>query len=302
MEEQLLTGKTALITGGTGGIGRPTALALARLGATTVLVGRDPVRGEAARRFVAEASGSSRVHLLQADLSSLESIHLLAARFSEQHRHLDLLINAAGTIERRRRLSADGIELTLAVNLVAPFVLTALLLEPLRESAPARVINLSSREHRRGSIDPDDLEFRTRRYSASAAYSQSKLGVILFSAELSRRLSGAGVTVNAIHPGLTDTNFGRRGGILSLGWTLKKPWAITPDQAAGNLLYLATSPEVAGITGAYFEQQRRVRPKPLAEDLVLATRLWDQLERLTHGASEIVNPRGSVGGVSWQSN
>jgi len=288
MEEQLLTGKTALITGGTGGIGRPTALALARLGATTVLVGRDPVRGEAARRFVAEASGSSRVHLLQADLSSLESIHLL--------------INAAGTIERRRRLSADGIELTLAVNLVAPFVLMALLLEPLRESAPARVINLSSREHRRGSIDPDDLEFRTRRYSASAAYSQSKLGVILFSAELSRRLSGAGVTVNAIHPGLTDTNFGRRGGILSLGWTLMKPWAITPDQAAGNLLYLATSPEVAGITGAYFEQQRRVRPKPLAEDLVLATRLWDQLERLTHGASEIVNPRGSVGGVSWQSN
>src|SRR5437660_129111 len=181
MEEQLLTGKTALITGGTGGIGRPTALALARLGATTVLVGRDPVRGEAARRF-----------------------------------------------------------------------------------------------------------------SASAAYSQSKLGVILFSAELSRRLPGAGVTVNAIHPGLTDTNFGRRGGILSLGWTLMKPWAITPDQAAGNLLYLATSPEVAGITGAYFEQQRRVRPKPLAEDLVLATRLWDQLERLTHGASEIVNPRGSV--------
>ncbi len=190
----------------------------------------------------------------------------------------------------------------MAVNLVAPFVLMALLLEPLRESAPARVINLSSREHRRGSIDPDDLEFRTRRYSASAAYSQSKLGVILFSAEISRRLPGAGVTVNAIHPGLTDTNFGRRGGILSLGWTLMKPWAITPDQAAGNLLYLATSPEVAGITGAYFEQQRRVRPKPLAEDLVLATRLWDQLERLTHGASEIVNPRGSVGGVSWQSN
>jgi NAD(P)-dependent dehydrogenase (short-subunit alcohol dehydrogenase family) len=302
MEEQLLTGKTALITGGTGGIGRPTAVALARLGATVVLVGRDPGRGEEARRLVAEASGSSRVDLLQADLSSLESIHLLAARFAEWHQRLDLLINAAGTIEPRRRLSADGIELTLAINLVAPFVLTALLLERLREGVPARVINLSSSEHRRGSMDLDDLEFQARRYSASAAYSQSKLGVILFSAELSRRLPGAGVTVNAIHPGLTKTDFGRRGGLLSLGWRLLTLRAITPDQAASNLLYLATSPEVCGTTGAYFEQQRRARPKPLAEDQVLAARLWDQLERLTHGASGIVIPRASAGGVSWQSS
>ncbi len=256
MEEQLLTGKTALITGGTGGIGHPTAVALARLGATVVLVGRDPGRGEEARRLVAEASGSSRVDLLQADLSSLESIHMLAARFAEWHQRLDLLINAAGTIEPRRRLSPDGIELTLAINLVAPFVLTTLLLERLRESVPARVINLSSSEHRRGSMDLDDLEFQARRYSASAAYSQSKLGVILFSAELSRRLPGAGVTVNAIHPGLTNTDFGRRGGLLSLGWTLLTLRAITPDQAAGNLLYLATSPEVSGTTGAYFEQLR----------------------------------------------
>jgi retinol dehydrogenase 12 len=302
MEEQPLTGRTALITGGTGGIGRPTAAALARLGATVVLVGRDPGRGEEARRLVAEATGSSRVDLLEADLSSLESTHLLAARFAERHERLDLLINAAGTIEPRRRLSADGIELTLAINLVAPFVLTTLLLERLRESVPARVINLSSSEHRRGSMDLDDLEFQVRRYSASAAYSQSKLGVILFTAELSRRLAGAGVTVNAIHPGLTNTDFGRRGGLLSLGWRLLTLRAITPDQAAGNLLYLATSPEVSGTTGAYFEQQQRARPNPLAEDQVLAARLWDQLERLTHGASGIVIPRASPGGVSWQSS
>src|SRR5438309_1638718 len=178
MEEQLLTGKTALITGGTGGIGRPTAVALARLGATVVLVGRDPGRGEEARRLVSEASGSSRVDLLQADLSSLESMHLLAARFAERHRRLDLLINAAGTIEPQRRLSADGIELTLAINLVAPFVLIALLLERLRVSTPSRVINLSSSEHRRGSIDRDDLVFQTRRYSPSAPYCQPKLGVL----------------------------------------------------------------------------------------------------------------------------
>jgi retinol dehydrogenase 12 len=301
MENQLLTNKTVLIAGGTGGIGRPTATALARLGATVVLVGRDPNRAERARRLVSEISGSPRVELLLADLSSLESVHLLAARFAERHPRLDLLINAAGTIEPRRRLSIDGIELTLAVNLLAPFVLTTHLLQRLRESAPSRVINLSSSEHRRGSMDIADLEFKTRRYSASRAYSQSKLGVILFSSELARRLGGVGVTVNAIHPGLTDTDFGRRGGLIGLGWAVMKAWAIAPDEAASNLLHLATAPELSTTTGAYFEKQRRVRPKALATDHVLAARLWDQLERLTDGRSEGVIPGLDRGGVSWQS-
>lgn len=301
MEDRLLMGKTALITGGTGGIGRPTAAALARLGATVVLVGREPARAEEARRSVSEVSGS-RVEVLLADLSSLESIHLLAARFAERHPRLDLLINAAGTIEHRRRLSIDGIELTLAINLLAQFVLTSLLLERLRESAPSRVINLASSEHRRGSIDIDDLEFKTRRYSASAAYSQSKLGVILYSAEFARRFRGAGVNVNAIHPGLTDTDFGRRGGLVGLVWALMKPWAITPQKAAANLLHLATSAELSGITGAYFEKQRRIPPKPRALDHVLAARLWDQLERLIHSRSEIVIPRENTGGLSCQSS
>ena len=301
MENQLLTDKTVLIAGGTGGIGRPTGAALARLGATVVLVGRDPERAERARRLVSEVSGSSRVELMLADLSSLESVLLLAARFAERHPRLDLLINAAGTIEPRRRLSIDGIELTLAVNLLAPFVLTTLLLQRLRESAPSRVINLSSSEHRRGSIDIDDLEFKTRPYHASAAYSQSKLGVILFSVELARRLGGVGLTVNAIHPGLTDTDFGRRGGLIGLGWAVMKPWAIAPDEAAGNLLYLATAPELSTTTGAYFEKKRRIRPKAVALDHVLAARLWEQLERLTDGRSEITIPDLDRGGVSWQS-
>ena len=302
MENQLLNDKTVLITGGTGGIGRPTAAALARLGATVVLVGRDPERAERARRLVSEVSDSSRVEVLLADLSSLESVQVLASQFASRHPRLDLLINAAGTIEPRRRLSIDGIELTLAVNLLAPFVLTTLLLQRLRESAPSRVINLSSSEHRRGSIHIEDLEFKTRRYSASAAYSQSKLGVILFSVELARRLGGVGVTVNAIHPGLTDTGFGRRGGLIGLGWAVMKPWAIAPDEAAGNMLYLATAPELSGTTGAYFEKQRRMRPKPLAVDHVLAARLWDQLERLIDGKSEMVIPGLYRGGVTWQSS
>jgi len=278
-----IVGRTVLITGATSGIGLATATALAIRGAKVVMVGRDPARADRARAQVVAASGSDLVEVLTCDLASLTSIHSLARGFLDSHSRLEVLINNAGVFEPHRRLSADGLEMTLAVNLVAPFYLTSLLLDRLRESAPARVVNVSSATHLAATIDVEDLGFRNRRYDMRAAYSQSKLGVLLFTKELARRLAGTGVTVNAVHPGFVHTRLGSRGGLVSIGWAAARPLMLSPEAGARTSVYVSSSPEVADVTGTYFADSRPAAESPLADDLRLASRLWRRLGALAPG-------------------
>lgn len=271
--------KVILITGGNAGIGRATGERLASLGHTVVLVCRDRGRGEAARREIASSTGNQRVDLLVADLSSQRQIREVASEFLSRYDRLDVLINNAGVLTRRRRVTEDGLELQLAVNHLAPFLLTNLLLERLRGSAPSRVVVVSSEAHRGGRIDFSDLQGE-RSYSGLRAYRQSKLANILFTRELSRRLQGSGVTVNALHPGVVRT------GLLFTGWRiahLARPFLRTPERGAEGSVYLAVSPEVTGVSGRYFVDLRPVEPSPRAQDPETAKRLWEESEALTLG-------------------
>lgn len=271
---------TVLITGATSGIGYATAEGLARLGARVILAARDAERGEAARRALAAATGSDRLEVVVGDLASLASTRRMAAEVLERHQRIDVLINNAGLASIRRQLSTDGIELTLAVNLVAPFLLTTLLLDRLCESAPARIVNVSSESQRGASIDLDDLQFERRRYGTMRAYGQSKLGLNLYTVELARRLAGTGVTANALHPGVVATNIGNQNALMRLGYRLARPFMLSPEDGARTSIYLASSPEVAGVSGGYFFGTRRLQPNRIAEDPAAASRLWEILEGL----------------------
>lgn len=274
-------GKVVLITGATSGIGFATAKALARAGMRVVMVSRDLKRGEQARAAITAETGSVQLEVVQADLASVSSIRNMAARFLAAHERLDVLINNAGVFEAHRRLSADGIEMTIAVNLVAPFLLTALVLERLRQSAPSRIVNVSSATQSTASIDLNDLQFERRAYRMTQAYGQSKLALLLLTKELARRLQGTGVTVNALHPGGVRTNLGNRGGLVGLGWRVARLFMISPENGARTSVYLALSPEVANVNGAYFASRRQVSPNLIAEDPRLAARLWEILESLS---------------------
>lgn len=275
-----LSNHVVLITGATSGIGFATARALAKAGARVVLVSRDPQRGESARAAISREAGSSRLEVMEADLASLGSIRALVERFQATHGSLDVLINDAGVFEPHRRLSADGIEMTLAVNLVAPFLLTTLLLERLRQSAPSRIVNVCSAMQASASLDLDDLQFERRRYRMTQAYSQSKLALLMVTKELARRLQGTDVTVNAVHPGWVATNLGNLGGPVGMSWRLMRPFMISPEEGAKTSVYLALSPEVAGVTGGYFAKQSNAPSNPIADDPRLAKELWGVLESL----------------------
>jgi NAD(P)-dependent dehydrogenase (short-subunit alcohol dehydrogenase family) len=248
-----MTGRTCMITGATSGIGLAAALELARLGASLVLVGRNPERGEQALKEVRRALRAGDVTLLLADLSSQAEIRRLAADFLASGWPLHVLLNNAGVINLRREESGDGIETTFAVNHLAYFLLTRLLLERLKESAPARVVNVASDAHRgAGRLDFDDLESR-RGYSAMRVYGRSKLANILFTRELARRLEGTGVTANAIHPGFVGSNFAKNNGLLGIAaMTLLRPFARSTEKGAETAVYLCASPEVEDVTGEYF--------------------------------------------------
>jgi len=239
----------SMVTGATTGIGLATASGLAAAGHHVILGARSRERGEAARRAVADATGSDRLEVAVADLSVQAEVRRLAADVARAHDRLDVLVNNAGGLNARRSETADGIETTWAVNHLAPFLLTSLLTELLVAGAPARVVTVSSDAHAGATLDLDDPEFRRRRYRAMAAYGQSKLANVLFTTELARRLDGAGVTANALHPGLVGTDFGSRSFPMSLGWALLRPFVLSPEQGARTSIYLATSPEVAGVTG-----------------------------------------------------
>jgi len=309
-----LRGKVCLVTGGTGGLGFVTARELARRGSIVVLTGRNSERCQDAAEAIRRDTGNSAIEGLAADLSSQAEVRRLAAAFTARHPRLDILINNAGALYELRHESVDGIEMTLALNHLAPFLLTNLLLDTLQASAPSRVVTVSSTAHHDvQAFDFHDPEARhpapwhgvyptTNRESlfytclrpwahpAFRQYAHTKLANLLFTAELAHRLTGTGVTANALHPGLVATRFSAGGGPYS--WFVRRllRWfGVFPEQGAKTIVYLATSPEVASVTGQYFVKQRPVEPSHAARDLEAACQLWELSERMS-GLSPALAP------------
>lgn len=269
-------GKTVLITGATSGIGLEASVALARLGAHVVLVGRDPARTESARADVVSRSGSQDVSHLLCDFSSQAAIRDLAAQVHERHERLHVLVNNAGGVNKTRRLTEDGIEATFAVNHLGYFLLTNLLTDLIVRSAPARIVTVASISHRRGTLDFDGLGYE-RGYFILKAYTRSKLANVLFAAELARRLAGTGVTSNSLHPGSVETRIWSRAPLWSkpLIQILFRPFFIRAEKGASYVVELVARADLADVTGQYFEEGKMVAPAPLARDEALAKRLWD---------------------------
>ena len=278
---QHLAGKTALVTGATSGIGFEAAVALAALGAQVVLVGRDPQKTAASLAEVRRRSGSSRVEALHCDFASQASIRALAAEYRGKQPRLDLLVNNAGGVSPKRTLTVDGLEQTFAVNHLGYFLLTKLLLDLVVASAPARIVNVASTGHYRGTLDLSDLGYE-RGYGILAAYTRSKLANVLFTRSLARKLDGKGVTVNALHPGAVATNIwgGAPRWARPLLQVVKRLFMISPEEGGARIVYLAASPEVEGKSGLYFEKDAPREPSKLALDDALADRLWAESERL----------------------
>lgn len=275
-----MQGTTCMITGASSGIGRATALALAGMGARMVLICRDRGRGEETTAEIVAKTGNSDVWLLLADLSSQAEVRRVAADFLASDRPLHVLINNAGVVNLQRTVTVDGIESTFAVNHLAYFLLTELLLDRLRRSAPARIVNVASDAHKFGALDFDDLG-NERRYRAMRVYGQSKLANILFTNELAQRLEGSGVTANSLHPGAVATGLGKNNGAWARALiALLRPFFRTPDNGAATSVYLASSPDVEGVSGKYFANCRQHRPSRAAQDPDAARRLWDISERL----------------------
>jgi retinol dehydrogenase-12 len=272
--------KLCLVTGATSGIGLVTARELARQGARVVLVGRDPSRCESAVKHIEEQTGRQTETLL-ADLSSQRQIRELARQYRERHGRLDVLVNNAGGLWIERRLTEDGLEMTFAVNHLAYFLLTHLLLDTLKASAPARVVNVASAAHLRATLDFENLQSE-RSYRGWRAYCRSKLANILFTNELARRLRGTGVTANSLHPGLVATGFGDgngwRGRLLR---GVARLFAIGAEAGAQTTLHVATAPELTDVSGRYFDRCQAVSSSPASNDAEAARRLWTVSEELT---------------------
>jgi retinol dehydrogenase 14 len=276
-----MAGKTVLITGGTTGIGRATADVLAARGATVGITGRDKARTEAAAREIAAATGNPKVTAFPGDLSSQAEVRRLAAEVLDAYPRLDVLINNVGGFWATRRVTADGLEHTFAVNHLAPFLLTELLRERLVASAPARIVNVSSGAHTMGTMDFDDLQGE-RRFSGQAAYNQSKLANVLFTYELARRLAGTGVTANVLHPGVVRTRFAAEdpSTVWKVALPIIRPLLRSPARGAQTSIYLASAAEVEGVTGEYFIDCKARKSSKSSYDTAAATRLWQVSEEL----------------------
>ena len=273
-------GKVALVTGGTSGIGKATAMALAAMGADVVVVGRDRERGERAAEEIRAQTGG-RVDLALADLSSQAEVRNLAEEFRRRYDRLDVLVNNAGLVQSTRTETVDGLESTFATNHLAPFLLTNLLLDVLKGSAPSRIVTVSSEAERWGNIDFDDLQSK-KRYRGFPVYGMTKLANIMFTYELPERLQGTGVTATCMHPGAVNTRFGTNNtGPMTILFRLFKPLMRTPEQGADTVIWLASSPEVEGVSGRYYVDRKPVEPKKIANDPDARRRLWKESERLT---------------------
>jgi NAD(P)-dependent dehydrogenase (short-subunit alcohol dehydrogenase family) len=270
-----MSGKVCLITGATSGIGKATAKGLAAAGAIVVMVCRDAARGEAARKEVAAVSPGGAVSLLKADLASFDSIRALAEEFQLSYNKLDVLINNAATIGSERRETVDGIESQFAVNHLAYFLLTNLLLDRLKASAPARIVNVASIAHRGVSLDLDDLENK-KEYKSFRVYGQTKLANVLFSHELARRLQGTGVTANCLHPGIVRSNIVRdMMAPISFGAKFFGFLMLSPDKGAATTIHCATAPELEETNGKYFVRSAIAPSSEESHDKKLANRLWE---------------------------
>ena len=270
-----MQGKTVLITGGTGGIGRAAAVGLASLGARVGVTGRDRARAEGAAAAIARESGDRAVDVFVADMSSQAEVRRLSEEVLGTYPRLDVLLNNVGGFWAHRHLTADGLEHTFALNHLAPFLLTNLLLERLIASAPARVVTVSSGAQSMGRIDFDDLMGEAE-YSGQRAYNQSKLANVMFTYELARRLKGTGVTATVLHPGVTRTGFGAED--TARGWgpliAVMRPFMKTPGQGAKTSVYLASSPQVEGLTGQYFSNRTPKASQKASYDSATTARLW----------------------------
>jgi NAD(P)-dependent dehydrogenase (short-subunit alcohol dehydrogenase family) len=284
MTKNTMQGKVCLVTGSSAGIGKVTALELAKMGATVVMVCRNRAKGEAVQAEIKVASGNPNVDLLVADLSELTEVRRVASEFKQRYTQLHVLINNAGGINSEHQVTHDGLEKTFATNYLAPFLLTDLLLDVLKASAPARIVNVSSVAHTQGRIDFADLQGE-RRYSFPKAYGQSKLAQLYYTYELADQLKDTGVTVNALHPGAVASNFndGMKGPAHILGAVIYAIIGITPEKGAQTTLYVATSPEVEGVSGKYFSQSKKGKETPtsrLSYDVNIRRRLWEVSEEL----------------------
>lgn len=278
-----MTGKLVLITGATNGIGKETALGLARLGARIVMVGRSAEKTQAVVDEIKAKTGNLQMEYLLADLSSMAEVRRLADEFKGRYDRLDVLINNAGAVFASRQETIDGYEMTFALNHLSYFLLTELLLDRLKACAPSRIVNVSSDAHTFGPMNFDDLMTKNN-YSLGGfrAYGQSKLANVLFTYELARRLEGTGVTANVLHPGLVASGFGRNNGaLMNLAMRIVQRFALTSERGASTSIYLASSPEVEGVSGKYFELSKAKASSKESYDVEAARKLWGISEELT---------------------
>ena len=269
-----MAGRTVLVTGATAGIGRATALGLARRGARIAITGRDHVRTEEAADEI-RAAGGEQVDAFVADLSSQADVRRLADEVLQRVPRIDVLVNNVGGYWNTRHVTVDGLERTFAVNHLAPFLLTGLLLDRLKQSAPARVVTVSSQAHATGRIDFDDLQGE-RSYSGGVAYSQSKLANVLFTYELARRLPAGAVTANALHPGVVSTSFGDEdpSGVQRMLVPVLRPFMKSPARGAATSIHLAVAPDLERVTGRYFANSKAKSSSERSHDRAVAARLW----------------------------
>lgn len=272
-----MKGKVCMITGANSGIGKVMALELAKMGAKVVMICRSKERGEAAQKDIIAQSGNESVELMLADLSLMQEVRRLAGEFSKKHDRLHVLINNAALWPTRKMMTKEGLEMQFAINYLSHFLLTNLLLDVIKASAPARIINVSSGMHKRVRIDFDNLQAE-KSYRHMGAYGRTKLANVYFTKELARKLNGTDVTVNAFTPGMVSTNLGRyMSGVPRWFW---RTFSGSAEKGAATGVYLATSPEVEGVTGKYFADSKEVRSSKISYDEGVARRLWTVSEQL----------------------